>query len=53
MPLDSRSFSYWSDADKAWGLHWALIGVGPSSQALPLRAVIAQGGASCRRRGSA
>ncbi len=55
MPLDSRSFSYWSDADKAWELAPGcdVIGVGPSSQALPLRAVIAQGGASCRRRGSA
>ena len=51
MPLDPRSFSYWSDANNAWEIAPGcdVIGVGPSSERLPLRAVIAQGGASCRR----
>jgi beta-glucosidase len=54
MPLDSRSFSYWSDADNAWEIAPGcdVIGVGSSSERLSLRAVIAQDGASCRRRGS-
>ena len=53
MPLDSRSFSYWSDAANAWEVAPGcdVIGVGSSSAQLPLRAVIAQDGASCGRRG--
>jgi beta-glucosidase len=51
MPLDSRSFSYWSDSANGWKIAPGcdVIGVGPSSERLPLRAVIAQDGASCRR----
>jgi beta-glucosidase len=52
MPLDPRSFSYWSDSANAWEVAPGcdVIGVGSSSARLPLRAVIAQGGASCRSR---
>jgi beta-glucosidase len=49
IPLESRSFSYWSDAANAWEIAPGCdrIGVGPSSARLPLRAVVGQGGASC------
>ena len=49
IPLDRRSFSYWSDSAGGWRIARGCdrIGVGPSSAQLPLRAVIAQHGASC------
>jgi beta-glucosidase len=49
IALDSRSFSYWSDATNGWEIAPGCdaIGVGQSSARLPLRTVIAQGGASC------
>jgi beta-glucosidase len=49
MPLDPRSFSYWSDSANAWEIARGCdaIGVGPSSARLPLRAVIGEGGATC------
>jgi beta-glucosidase len=49
IPLDPRSFSYWSDAANGWEIAPGCdaIGVGPSSARLPLRAVVGQGGASC------
>jgi beta-glucosidase len=50
MPLDARSFSYWSDAANAWEIAPGcdVIGVGSSSARLPLRASVAQGAARCR-----
>jgi beta-glucosidase len=49
IPLDSRSFSYWSDSASGWKIAPGcdVVGAGSSSENLPLRAVIAQGGASC------
>jgi beta-glucosidase len=49
IPLDARSFSYWSDTASAWRVAPGCdrIGVGSSSRQLPLTAVIAEGGASC------
>lgn len=51
MPLDARSFSYWSDASNAWetAAGCAQIEVGQSSAELPLHRVIAQGHAKCPR----
>jgi beta-glucosidase len=52
MLLDPRAFSYWSDSVSAWEIAPGcdVVGVGSSSASLPLRAVIAQGGASCVKR---
>jgi beta-glucosidase len=49
IPLDARSFSYWSDAAGGWRIARGCdtVGVGPSSADLPLRGAIAQGGARC------
>jgi beta-glucosidase len=51
MTLDTRSFSYWSDAASEWRIAAGCDGieVGSSSSELPLHGVISQGGASCRR----
>jgi beta-glucosidase len=50
MPLDPRTFSYWSDSANAWEIARGcdVIGVGSSSARLPLRAVVPQDGATCR-----
>ncbi len=52
IPLSPRSFSYWSDRASGWRIAAGCdtIAVGPSSNSLPLRAVIAQHHANCRRR---
>jgi len=52
MPLDPRAFSYWSDSASGWEIAPGcdVIGVGPSSASLPLRAAIAQGDAICSKR---
>ena len=51
MPLNARSFAYWSDAANAWQIAPGCdeIEVGPSSEELPLHGFIAQGQAKCRR----
>jgi beta-glucosidase len=53
MSLDARSFSYWDTAAGGWRVAPGCdaIRVGSSSRSLPLRAVVAQGGANCGRRG--
>jgi hypothetical protein len=47
IPLDARSFSYWSDATNSWQIAPGCDVIGASSARLPSRTVIAQGGASC------
>jgi beta-glucosidase len=51
IALDTRAFSYWDTAAGEWrvapGCYRVLLG--PSSRELPLRGVIAQGGADCGR----
>jgi len=49
--LDARAFSYWSDTANGWRIArgCARVAVGSSSRDLPLRAVLAQGGAVCGR----
>jgi beta-glucosidase len=49
IPLDERSFSYWSDSASGWQLARGCqkIAVGTSSRSLPLHGSIAVGGASC------
>lgn len=51
MPLEARSFSYWSDSANAWQIAPGCdeIEVGTSSVELPLHRVIAQGAAKCRQ----
>jgi beta-glucosidase len=51
MSLDARSFSYWDAASGGWRVAPGCdaIRVGSSSRSLPLRAVVAQAGAHCRR----
>ncbi len=51
MPLDARSFSYWSDAANAWEVAPGCdeIEVGTSSEELPLQHTLAQGHARCPR----
>jgi beta-glucosidase len=51
IPLDTRAFSYWSDAANAWLVVPGCdeIEVGPSSAELPLTHVLAQGHAKCPR----
>jgi beta-glucosidase len=50
MPLNARSFSYWSGATSGWRIARGCdkVSVGRSSRDLPLRAVLARGGAHCR-----
>jgi beta-glucosidase len=54
IPLDARSFSYWSDSADGWRIARGcdVVGVGSSSASLRLRAVIAQEGAHCAAFGS-
>jgi len=49
MPLNGRSFSYWSDAANGWRIAPGCdrISVGSSSRALPLSGKIAVAGGSC------
>jgi beta-glucosidase len=49
MPLDARSFSYWSVATHGWKIAAGCdtVSVGDSSRNLPLKGIIAQGGATC------
>jgi beta-glucosidase len=49
MPLDARSFSYWSDADNGWRVApgCVKIRVGSSSRQLPLAGEVAVGGGGC------
>jgi beta-glucosidase len=49
MPLNARSFSYWSDAANGWRIAPGCdkVRVGSSSRSLPLTGKIAVGGASC------
>lgn len=49
MPLNARSFSYWSDTANAWAIAAGCdrISVGSSSRNLPLSAVVAEGGGKC------
>src|SRR3954464_7320617 len=49
ITLDRRAFSYWSTRANAWRVAAGCygIGVGGSSRALPLRAVVARAGAHC------
>jgi beta-glucosidase len=50
FPLDARALSYWDTASDGWRIArgCADVMVGSSSRALPLRGVLAVGGASCR-----
>ncbi|MGI8580155.1 MAG: beta-glucosidase [Solirubrobacteraceae bacterium] len=52
LRLDSRSFAYWSTRAGRWSVARGCFGisVGRSSRDLPLRGVIAKGGAHCRTR---
>jgi beta-glucosidase len=52
MLLDPSSFSYWSAARNNWEIARGcdVVAVGSSSAALPLRTVVAQGGARCTSR---
>ena len=50
MPLDTRAFSYWSDAANGWRVAAGCVKVrvGDSSRHLPLRGRLAVGGGACR-----
>ena len=50
MMLNARAFSYWSEAARGWRSARGCykVAVGNSSRNLPLRAVIARGGGSCK-----
>jgi beta-glucosidase len=50
MPLNPRSFSYWSEADNGWRVAPGCVKVlvGSSSRKLPLHGKIALGGGVCR-----
>jgi len=49
IALDRRAFSYWSTRTSSWRVTAGCygLGVGGSSRSLPLRGVVARGGADC------